>query len=253
MTSIRSISPSRSLPTARSLPKAVRERNRRVEQYRAVVRPIAFHYAGICREQAEDLQQVGLLGLIRAAELYQNAREIPFEAFARHHIRGAILHYLRDCAPTVRLPRRQQELADRVRATSRQLAQDLGRAPSDLELRDALGLSPLQWQRFEQASRFRRIEVLEHDPSIAAAQEARFEPDQPNGALAAMAQLEPRQGQVVTMVVLGGASLRQVARELQVSPMTAHRLLRKGLDQLRQVLGSEAAPINHGRFVAPAC
>ncbi len=244
---------SRSLSTARSLPKDVQERNRRVEQYRAVVRPIAFHYAGICREQADDLQQVGLLGLIRAAELYQNGREIPFEAFARHHIRGAILHYLRDCAPTVRLPRRQQELADRVRATRRELAQDLGRTPAERELREALGLTPLQWMRFEQASRFRRIDVLDQDPAIAAAAEAPFEPDQPIDALAAMAQLEPRQGQVVKMVVLGGASLRQVGRELQVSPMTAHRLLRKGLDQLRQELGADAARINHGQFAAPAC
>lgn len=253
MTSIRPLPPSRSPGSVRSLPKAVRERNRRVEQYRAVVRPIAFHYAGICREQAEDLQQVGLLGLIRAAELYQNAREIPFEAFARHHIRGAILHYLRDCAPTVRLPRRQQELADRVRATSRQLSQDLGRAPADRELRAALGLSPLQWQRFEQASRFRRIEALEHDPAIAVEPEAPIELEPPIAALAAMAQLESRQGQVVKRVVLGGASLRQVARELEVSPMTAHRLLRRGLDRMRQLLGAEAAPINHGRFVAPAC
>lgn len=252
MISIHSHPPARSLPTARLLPKAVRERNRRVEQYFAVVRPIAFHYAGVCREQADDLLQVGLLGLIRAAELYENGREVPFEAFARHHIRGAILHYLRDCAPTVRLPRRQQELADRVRCISRQLAQKLGRAPADGELRLALGLSPAQWLCFEQASRLRRIDVLEHDPAIAAEPELPKEPEQAVGALEAIAQLEPRQAQVVKRVVLGGASLRQVARELQVSPMTAHRLLRKGLDQLRQVLGAEAALID-GRSVAPAC
>ncbi|MCP9850058.1 sigma-70 family RNA polymerase sigma factor [Cyanobium sp. Morenito 9A2] len=237
---------------ARPLSRALQERNQRVEHYRGIVRPIALHYASVCSEQADDLQQVGLLGLIRAAELYQRERAIPFAAFARPHIRGAILHYLRDVAPSVRLPRRQQELADRVRATGRQLTQELGRTPSDDQLRQVLGLSVQQWQRFEQACCLRRVELLEHDPAIAAEPVAPGEPEQPPRALLAMAELEPRQGRVVRAVVLGGASLREVARELEVSPMTAHRLLHRGLDQLRQVLRAEPE-LTPGRFAARAC
>ena len=92
--------------------RALQQRNQRVNQYRALVTPIAVHYCRRCPEPLDDLVQVGLMGLLRAAELYQPQTATPFEAFARPHIRGAILHYLRDSASAVRVPRRQMELHD---------------------------------------------------------------------------------------------------------------------------------------------
>ena len=89
---------------------AVEQRNRLVEAHQDLVRPIAFHYGRCCRESVDDLLQVGLIGLIRAAERFDTQQGTPFEAFARPHIRGAILHHLRDVAPSVRLPRRQAEI-----------------------------------------------------------------------------------------------------------------------------------------------
>jgi RNA polymerase sigma-B factor len=240
-------------PRAQSVPEVLRQRNRRVDEYRAMVRPIALHYAGLCREQSEDLEQVGLLGLIRAAELYQINRAIPFEAFARPHIRGAILHYLRDCAPTLRLPRRQHELADRVRSASRRLIKSLGRPPSDLELQLDLGLSPLQWQRFEQLRLLAQVGSLDQDPAIAAQPDPSLEAEGEPAALRALEILEPRQLRVVRAVVLQGASLRQVAQELGVSPMTAHRLLRRGLDHLRNLLGEAPSDLTRGPSAAQAC
>lgn len=240
-------------PSAPPLPDAVRARNHRVEEYRTIVRPIALHYAGLCREQVEDLEQVGLMGLIRAAELYRSERSIPFGAFARPHIRGAILHYLRDGAPILRLPRRQQELADRVRRARVRLGQELGRSPLEEELRLDLGLSAAQWQRYEQALRMARVDSLDADPEIPAPAEPGPVAENEPCALLVMECLEPRQVRVVRAVVLQGASLRQVARELEVSPMTAHRLLRKGLDRLRQLLGEEAGRFSPAPSAAPAC
>ena len=74
------------------LRRALLQRNQRVNQYRALVNPIAVHYVRRCPEPLDDLIQVGLLGLLRATELYQAHTATPFEAFARPHIRGAILH-----------------------------------------------------------------------------------------------------------------------------------------------------------------
>ena len=74
-------------PSTSHLPQSCRaSRNRRVEQYQAVVRPLALHYSRCCRESFDDLLQVGLMGLIRAAELYREDRHTPFEAFARPHM-----------------------------------------------------------------------------------------------------------------------------------------------------------------------
>ncbi|MFM9089173.1 MAG: sigma factor, partial [Cyanobium sp.] len=75
--------------------KALQRRNALVESHRHLVPPLAHHYWKRCPEPQDDLLQVGLLGLIRAAELFRPSHQTPFSAFARPHIRGAILHYLR--------------------------------------------------------------------------------------------------------------------------------------------------------------
>jgi len=59
-----------------------------------------------------------------------------------------------------------------------------------------------------------------------------------NGAEAETVQsllkgMDPRQREVVQQVVLSGLSYRQIARRMQVSPMTVQRLLHRGLEQLR--------------------
>ncbi len=222
---------------------AVAQRNHRVELYRNLVRPIALHYASCSRESSDDLQQVGLLGLIRAAELYRQELATPFSAFARPHIRGAILHYLRDSAPAVRLPRRQAERQERIQRLLETAAPDLAPGLRETQVRQRLGLSPQQWQVLAQQRLLNRPLPLEGE--LLEWVEAP-EPSEPSeeAALPAveplLAQLEPRQRLVVRQVVLAGWSYRRLAQQMRVSPMTIQRLLRRGLAQLRQDLDQQA-------------
>jgi len=238
------------------------QRNRRVASYRELVRPIALHYSALSPECADDLIQVGLLGLIRAAELFLPSLGTPFSAFARQHIRGAILHYLRDQAAPIRLPRRQQELEDRLRQLKRTWPMQAGREPNATEICAALGLGLTQWQRFEQLRGLARPVSLDlHGIELAA-------PDQPASAgsgaeegraMAVLEGLDPGLQAVVRRVVLEGCSLRQAAKAMNVSPMTVHRRLRTALVELRsrlkessQDLSSELR-VHPGASVAPAC
>ncbi len=224
-----------------TLPPQVARRNRRVEQYRAVVRPLALHYAHRSRESFEDLLQVGLMGLMRAAELYRDDRHTPFEAFARPHIRGAILHYLRDASPLVRLPRRQAELQERFNRLSRHpaLLADPGRAITQLSA--TLGITPAEWRRLEMQRLLTRPANLD-DPALVEAVAASTAgescgQEEPGPSVAMLlGLLEPRTQLVVRRVVLGGWSYRRLGRQMEVSPMTVKRLLHKGLEQLRQEL-----------------
>ncbi|MBD2717585.1 sigma-70 family RNA polymerase sigma factor [Synechococcus sp. FACHB-909] len=250
-------------PSSRqTLPSSAARRNRRVEQYRAVVRPLALHYARCSRESFEDLLQVGLMGLIRAAELYTEDRRTPFEAFARPHIRGAILHYLRDAAPIVRLPRRQAELQERFNRLSRHpaLLEDPGRAITQLSR--TLGVTPTEWRRLEVQRLLARPANLD-DPALVeavaastASESCRQEEPGPSVAML-LALLEPRQQLVVRQVVLAGWSYRRLGRQMEVSPMTVKRLLHKGLEQLRLELDarglSPADRPDRGASAVPGC
>ncbi|MFM7313134.1 MAG: sigma-70 family RNA polymerase sigma factor [Cyanobium sp.] len=213
----------------------LKRRNRLVVEHRDLVRPIALRYVSRCREALEDLEQVGLLGLIRAAELYRRDVGTPFQGFARPHIRGAILHYLRDEAPPVRLPRRQAELQTRLQRLEedRRIRNDGSSTGNPLSAPEANAECVSLLMRHRQLCRPLPLEeaLLE---GIAAP-----EPQEEDRLIAIrvlLEDLDPRQRQVVTQVVLGGASYRRLAREMEVSPMTVQRLLHRGLESLRRNL-----------------
>ena len=246
------------------LPRAIRQRNARIERYRNLVRPIALHYHRCCAEPLDDLVQVGLLGLLRAAELYAPETGTPFDAYARPHVRGAILHYLRDHGSPVRLPRRLQEWQLQLqRWQERHAGGGLGQldAAAAQRCRQQLGLSLEQWQRLMATLLLRRPLSLDAQATAVAelataadgawcgggAAEVSLQPDAgaPHGAdldargldaLALLPQLPPEQRLVVERVVLAGWSYRRVAAALQVSPMTVQRRLQRGLEQLRRRL-----------------
>jgi RNA polymerase sigma-B factor len=217
-----------------------------VEQHCDLVPPVAHHYARCCGEPYEDLRQVGLLGLIRAAERYSPEQGTPFPAFARPHIRGAILHHLRDVAPSVRLPRRQAERLQQLRRQEQGLAGP-GRitlAPEEkaVLLRQQALCHPLPLEGA-------LLETLEagSDPDPAAPAPASA------GAIKAMlAGLEPRQRRVVSQMVLDGSSYRSLAQELGVTPLTVKRLLQQGLESLRSQLESGALSCPAWRRPAPS-
>ena len=206
----------------------------------ALVTPIARHYARLSRESADDLTQVGLLGLLRAAERFVASRGLPFEPFARQHIRGAILHYLRDQAPLLRIPRRRQELELRRRRCESRLQAEAGMGPAPEAVREAMGLSQSQWQRLDKAPASLRLVPLEDAAEPMAWDPADDGPEDPRGAqaLALVDQLPPLQARAIRSVILSGQSLRQVAADWQMSASTVHRQLHQGLAELRRRLES---------------
>jgi RNA polymerase sigma-B factor len=236
------------------LTAAQKRRNQRVSRYLQLVRPVAVHYARCCREPLDDLIQVGLLGLLRAAELYSQAVGTPFDAFAKPHIRGAILHYLRDAAPLLRLPRRLGERQHQVRRFRRQWLALHGCEPQVQDLRAALGLSQPQWDQLQQASRLAVVVPLDAsrlEQELAPAVEVVDQ--QRELAISALGQLQPGLRDVVRQVVLEGRSYRTAAAALQVSPMTVQRRLHRGLAELRRLLSSSAPQPHLAGSAVAAC
>ncbi len=87
--------------------------------------------------KAEDLEGYGMIGLLEAIDRFDPDRGIPFEAFARLRIRGAMYDYLRTLD---RLPRLARRSVQRVEAEARVLTRALGRTPTDNELARAVGV-----------------------------------------------------------------------------------------------------------------
>ncbi|QNI73475.1 sigma-70 family RNA polymerase sigma factor [Synechococcus sp. NOUM97013] len=191
-----------------------KSRNARVEQHLSIVDPVARYYSANSGQDQEDLRQVGLLGLLRAAERFEPNRSVPFAAFAKPHIRGAILHYLRDGAALVRIPRRDQAVESDESALMNAAKQRRSLITNDLD--HLQSMEPVGTEH----------EQLEHSMEV----------------MTALADLDRPERQAVTHVILKGQSLRQAGRCIGVSAMTVQRRLKRGLNSLRHELRTQPWP-----------
>jgi RNA polymerase sigma-B factor len=88
--------------------------------------PMAERIAGGYRgrgESTEDLCQVAALGLVKAVDRYDPALGNAFESYAVPTITGEIKRHFRDHMWVLHVPRRVQDLRNRVRSAAKDLAQ----------------------------------------------------------------------------------------------------------------------------------
>ncbi|MEV2216008.1 RNA polymerase sigma factor SigF [Streptomyces sp. NPDC050997] len=105
-----------------------------VELWLPMAERIAVRFRGR-GESLEDLYQVAALGLVKAVDHYDPARGCAFEAYAVPTITGEIKRHFRDHMWTLHVPRRVQDLRNRVRRAAKELSQTTpGRAPSVPEI-----------------------------------------------------------------------------------------------------------------------
>lgn len=106
--------------------------------------PMAHRIAGRFRdrgESVEDLRQVAALGLVKAVDRFDPARG-AFESYAVPTITGEVKRHFRDRMWALRVPRRVQELRNKVRIARRDLAQTPGSPePSPAALAEHTGLT----------------------------------------------------------------------------------------------------------------
>jgi RNA polymerase sigma-B factor len=196
-------------------------------------------------EPLEDLYQVAALALVKAVDGYDPAREIAFTSYAVPTIVGALKRHFRDTTWRVRVPRRVQELAVGLGATSARLAQQLGRSPSLAELAGYLDAAEDDVAIALSSRRFRHLESL--DALVATGAEERQSIIDGIGVVDArfdavtnwhvlhplLAALPERERRVVAMRYFADLTQAEIAIQVGLSQMHISRLLVRALTQLR--------------------
>jgi RNA polymerase sigma-B factor len=191
------------------------------------------------RESAEDLAQVARIGLLHAIDRFDPSFERPFGVFARATIVGELKRHVRDRTWVMRVPRSLQEHYLEVVRTADDLAQELGRSPTILELAERTGLSEdhvLQAIELGAVHRPASLDaplpdgkVLEPgtaDPTLAAAEGRVYLTE-------VLGRLPEREREILQLRFVDGLTQTQIGLRLGVSQMYVSRMLSRTLSRLR--------------------
>lgn len=150
----------RSQPCGRLLPQRQRPRRQRpvrphaaadalALEHRDLAEKIAANFARRTTHQKEDLLQIAMIGLIKAARRYDPSRG-PFRPYGRTYANGEITHFLRDNGFLVKVPPTWREHHARGQ---RLLSSGIGVT----EMLNRLGLSRQQWGEIVEACSVRVV------------------------------------------------------------------------------------------------
>lgn len=115
-----------------------RTRDHLVEGHTPLARSLArrYNYRG---ESTDDLEQVAMLALIKAAERFDPDRDTRFTTYASASIVGELKRHFRDKAWIMRVPRSVQETYLELKTARDDLTQKIGNTPTPTELAQHLG------------------------------------------------------------------------------------------------------------------
>ena len=130
--------------------ESTKDINSLIEKNMGLVRKIAWHMHGRVKSAVdiEDLIQIGMYGLVTAAQNYVVKEGVSFSSYASIRIRGEIVDHLRRnsnlCRTTIQM---QQKYKFSVEALSKQLQ----REPNNDEIAVEMGLKTAELHNWEQA------------------------------------------------------------------------------------------------------
>src|SRR5438552_12758275 len=112
---------------------SLEERDRIVIDHLPLVKAIAIrvHESLPVHVDLDDLIHAGVMGLFDAVTKYDETKNVAFNSYAKHRIKGAILDSLRQQDWASRDLRKRQKQVD---SAVRELSTKLGRTPNDCEV-----------------------------------------------------------------------------------------------------------------------
>lgn len=178
----------------------------------------------------EDLWSAGALGLLEAARRFDPARDVRFETFAEHRIKGAMLDEMRRMD---HLPRRLRDQAEQVERAHARLGQELKREPTADELSAEVGLGAEELASLLTITQ-PHVEVpvvlespaLPCDEQVSRAELAR-------AVAAAVERLSERLQLVLALHYTEGLTYREIAKILGVSEPRVCQLHSEAMAALR--------------------
>ncbi|MGE3176574.1 MAG: sigma-70 family RNA polymerase sigma factor [Vicinamibacterales bacterium] len=226
----------------------IETRDRLVMEHVGLVKALASRLAHRIPAQVElsELISVGVLGLIDAAGRYRPSLGVPFDAFARRRIHGAMLDALRELDWA---PRSLRKMRRRVDSTVAQLRHDLKREPKEEEIATALDISETEYGKVLDQLRSADLALIKRTSADGRDElEVAVDPDEgPHAHLErselrallaeAITELPERERQILALYYHEELTLAEIGQVIGVGESRVSQLRTQAIGRLRVSLG----------------
>ena len=195
--------------------------------------------------EVDELVQVGMIGLIEAARAFDPTKGVAFESYAHNRVRGAMIDEVRRLSF---LPRSAVAFNKSHSTANQALASELGRAPTQAELAEYMGLEIDSFEKdrgnARQFETYSMEVVTEEVMGIAddASQQPEVmveEAEFMDAVTDAISELPEREQLVMQLYYVEELNLKEIGEVLGVSESRVSQILSAVVKKLRGTLKVE--------------
>jgi RNA polymerase sigma-B factor len=213
--------------------------------------PVADRLAGKYRRSGvptDDLQQVARAALVQASRRFKGGGDKAYLGYIVPSVLGELKRYFRDCSWAIRPPRRIQEASMAVRQATEELRGELGREPTVDELAAAADVDVQTVHDVQVASQRCWPESIDRPRTdedggggvmgdkLGAADRGLEQADARLMVEPALAQLKPREREVIYLRYYQDRTQREVGQRIGVTQMQVSRIETKAMERLREAM-----------------
>ena len=218
--------------------------NALVENNMGLVRKIAWHMHGRVKSavEIEDLIQIGMYGLVTAAQNYVVKEGVSFASYAGIRIRGEIVDHLRRNSNLCRTTIQMQQ---KYNASHEKLSRQLQREPKNNEIAKDMGLEESELDNWEQAfaaNTHQSLDSVYDEFSIWFASEDQSPEDELSetelrkNLVEALKTLPEREAMLVQLYYVEELNVYEIAEVLEITTGRVSQIKKSAVSRLREFI-----------------
>ena len=209
-----------------------------------LVKKIAWHLHGRVSSiiDIEDLIQIGMLGLISAAQNYTPQKDASFSSYANIRIKGEILDYLRKNSNLCRATIRMKKISEKA---SLMLRHKLGREPLNNEIASEIGISSEKYYEWTNAFEANIIRSLDesYDEYSQWFVTKEMNPEENinhtelrNGLKEVLGKLEGKEALIIQLYFVEELNVYEIAEVMNISTGRVSQIKTSAIKRIREDL-----------------
>ena len=215
-----------------------------IENNMGLVRKIAWHMHGRVKSavEIEDLIQIGMYGLVTAAQNYVVKEGVSFASYAGIRIRGEIVDHLRRNSNLCRTTIQMQQ---KYNASFKKLSRQLQREPKNSEIAKDMGLEASELDNWEQAfaaNTHQSLDSVYDEFSIWFASNDQSPEDELSDTelrenlVEALKTLPEREAMLVQLYYVEELNVYEIAEVLEITTGRVSQIKKSAISRLREFI-----------------